>query len=271
MTGQAVIALAAGTALMAIVCWPTSAGSPAALLMSSVVLAQRRSLRAGQIAATALIALGFAVGQVLVGATTGLASMVLTGVGVWAVAIQVRSRRSLREADELAQLTNGLANQALVAPTVVEAVRQAAPLIPGRVGVAARLMATECETGGLVEAASRFAATIQRPIAEMLATVLAEAFRGGSQWVGLAEVLADEAAEAAETARHFHRYVAALMPQIAVTVVMAVGMLAITGFAARDVGRWLTSWTGQQFLLMVAVLTAALCARVLAPAWRTGR
>ena len=271
MTGQAVIALAAGAALMAIVCWPTSAGSPAALLMGSVVLAQRRSLRFGQIAAATFIVLGFAIGQVLVGATTGLASMVLTGVGVWAVAIQVRSRCSLREADELAQLTNGLANQALVAPTVVEAVRQAAPLIPGRVGAAARLMAAECETGGLVEAASRFSATIQRPIAEMLSTVLAEAFRGGSQWVGLAEVLADEAAEAADTARHFHRYVAALMPQIAVTVVMAVGMLAITGFAARDVGRWLTSWTGQQFLLMLAVLTAALCARVLAPAWRIGR
>ena len=221
--------------------------------------------------AAALVALGFTAGQALVGTTTGVAAMVLTGVGVWAIVVQIWSRRSLREADELAQLTNGLANQALVAPTVVEAVHQAAPLIPGRVGAAARLMAAECETGGLVEAANRFATTIRRPIAEMLATVLAEAFRGGSQWVGLAGVLADEAAEAADTARHFHRYVAALMPQIAVTVVMAAGMLAITGFAARDVGRWLTSPVGQQLLLLLAVLTAVLCARVLAPAWRMGR
>ena len=271
MTGLAVIVLLAGVALMTIVWWPNSGSSPASLLLGSVVLSQRLPLRTGPIAAVAAVGLGFIAGLVLVGATTGLAAMMLTAVGVWAIAVQFRSRRSLRESDELAQLTNGLANQALVAPTVVEAVRQAAPLIPGRVGSAARSMAAECETGGLVEAANRFATTVRRPVAEMLATVLTEAFRGGSQWVGLAGVLAEEANEAADTARHFHRHVAALMPQIAVTVVMAVAMLAITGFAAKDVGRWMTSPLGQQFLLLLAVLSAALCARVLAPAWRLSR
>ena len=271
MTGSIAIPLVAGILLMAIVWWPIATGIPSTLLLGSMVLAQRRSIPFGLIAAAAMAALGFMAGLWLVGTATGVAAMVLTGVGIWAIAIQIRSRRSLREADELAQLTSGLANQALVAPTVVEAVRQSAPLIPGRVGAAARLMAAECETGGLVEAANRFATTIQRPIAEMLATVLAEAFRGGSRWVGLAGVLADEATEAADTARHFHRYAAALMPQITVTVVMAIGMLAITGFAAKDVGRWLTSPVGQQFLLLLAVLTTALCARVLAPAWRMSR
>jgi len=271
VSAQGVVVLTAGLVLMAVIGWPTSTGRPSGFLLGSLVLAQRRIFRVGPLLAAVAVALGFIAGLILVGTTTGVAAMALTGVGVWAIAVQVRSRRSLREADELAQLTNGLANQALVAPTVVEAVRQASPLIPGRVGAAAQLMAAECETGGLVEAANRFATTIQRPIAEMLATVLAEAFRGGSQWVGLAVVLADEATEAADTARHFHRYVAALMPQIAVTVVMAVGMLAITGFAAKDVGRWLTSLVGQQFLLLLAVLTAALCARVLAPAWRMGQ
>ena len=268
MTEAGVVALAAGFVFMALVWWPTSAASPTALLLGRMVLARRQRLRSGPLAASALLALGFIGGQVLVGTITGLAAMILTGVAVWAISIQSRSRRSLREADELAQLTNGLANQALVAPTVVEAVRRAAPQIPGRVGIAAQLMASECKTGGLLEAANRFSATIQRPVAEMLATVLSEAFQGGSQWVDLAGVLADEASEAAETARHFHRYVAALMPQIAVTVVMAVGMLAIAGFAARDVGRWLASPIGQQFLLLLAVLSAALCSRVLAPAWR---
>ncbi|MCY3910916.1 MAG: hypothetical protein OXF99_05335 [bacterium] len=271
MTGQTSAILAAGAALMAIVWWPKTSATPSALMMSSFMLARQRSFRSGQVAAVLAMAFGFAVGLFLFGLSMGVAVMVLTGVCVWAVAVHSRSRRGLKEAEELAQLTNGLANQALVAPTVVEAVRQAAPLIPGRVGAAARLMAAECETGGLVEAANRFSTTIRRPIAEMLATVLAEAFRGGSQWVGLAGVLADEATEAAETARHFHRYVAALMPQIAVTVVMAVGMLAITGFAAKDVGHWLTSPVGQQFLLLLAVLTAAVCARVLAPAWRMSR
>ena len=168
MTGQAAAALAAGIAVMVMVWWPTSAGTPSALVMGSLLLAQRRSLRAGALLAAALVVLGFIAGLVLVGAMTGVAVMVLTGVGVWAIAVQIRSRRSLREADDLAQLTNGLANQALVAPTVVEAVRQAAPLITGRVGAAAQLMAAECETGGLVEAANRFSTTIRRPIAEML-------------------------------------------------------------------------------------------------------
>jgi len=271
MTAQAAVALAAGIALMTMVWWPTSAGTASALLTGRLMWARRRSLRAGALLATALVALGFIAGLLLVGAITGVAVMLLAGVGIWAVAIQNRSGRSLREADEMAQLANGLANQALVAPTVVEAVRQAAPLVPGRVGTAARLMAAECETGGLIEAANRFSTTIKRPIAEMLATVLSEAFRGGSQWVGLVAILADEAVEAAETARHFHRYVASLMPQIAVTVVMAVGMLAISGFAAKDVGRWLASTVGQQFVLLLALLAAALCTRVLAPAWRAAR
>ena len=268
MTGPAAIVLFAGISLMTLVWWPASGSSPTSLLLGSVVLSQRRSLRTGLVAAVAAVGLGFIAGLVLVGAAAGLAAMMLTAVGVWAIAVQIRSRRCLRESEELAQLTDGLANQALVAPTVVEAVRQTAPLIPGRVGSAARNMAAECETGGLVEAANRFATTIQRPVAEMLATVLTEAFRGGSQWVGLAGVLAEEANEAADTARHFQRHVAALMPQIAVTVVMAAAMLAITGFAAKDVGRWLTSPLGQQFLLLLSVLSAALCARVLAPAWR---
>lgn len=271
MTGPSVIALVAGFALMAVVWWPKTGNSPTTLLLRSMVLSQRRSLRFGPVAAVAAVVLGFVLGLLYVGAATGLAAMVLTAIGVWAVAVQIRSRRSLRESDELAQLTNGLANQALVAPTVVEAVRQTAPLIPGRVGSAAQRMAAECETGGLVEAANRFAGAIRRPVAEMLATVLTEAFRGGSQWVGLAGILAEEANEAADTARHFHRHVAALMPQIAVTVAMAVAMLVITGFAAKDVGRWLTSPAGQQFLLLLAVLTAALCARVLSPAWRLSR
>lgn len=271
MTGQLFFLLAAGTALMAIVWWPMTSGSPSALMAGSIVLARQRSFRAGQAAAVVAMTLGFSVGLLLFGVSTGMAVMVLTGVSVWAVAVHIRSRRGLKEADELAQLASGLANQALVAPTVVEAVRQTAPLIPGRVGAATRLMAAECETGGLAEAANRFSTTIRRPIAEMLATVLAEAFRGGSQWVGLAGVLADEATEAAETARHFHRYVAALMPQIAVTMAMTVGMLAITGFAAQDIGRWMTSPVGQQFLLLLAVLTAAVCSRVLVPAWRMSR
>ena len=271
MTGPAAIVFFAGIALMTVVWWPNSGSSPTTLLLRGVVLSKRRALRVGPAVSAAAVGLGFILGLLLVGATTGLAAMMLTAVGVWAVAVQIRSRQSLQESDELAQLTNGLANQALVAPTVVEAVRQAAPLIPGRVGSAARRMAAECETGGLVEAANRFATAVRRPVAEMLATVLTEAFRGGSQWVGLAGVLAEEANEAADTARHFHRHVAALMPQIAVTVVMAVAMLAITGFAAKDVGRWLTSPLGQQFLLLLAVLTAALCARVLAPAWKLSR
>ncbi|WP_419919396.1 hypothetical protein [Candidatus Poriferisocius sp.] len=274
MTAQTLVVVVAGVALGAVIWWPASSGGRSGLRFASMAilsLPRRLSSWSGPVIAASVVALGFGVGAVLVGVVTGMGAAALAGVCVWAFAVQARSRRALVETDELAQLAGVLANQALVAPTVVQAVREAAPLVSGRVGIAARQMAAECETGGLVEAASRFAATIRRPLAEMVVTMLSEAFRGGSQWVNLASVLADEAAEAAETARHFHRQVAALMPQVAVTVVMAAGMVAITGFAARDVGAWLISATGQQLLLVLALLIVVLCARVVAPAWRAAR
>ncbi len=274
MTARILVVAVAGLALCAVIGWPTPTGGRSVLRLGGMAVLSRPrggSSWFGPVIAASVVITGFVAGLVLVGVATGMGAAVLAGVCAWAFAVQARSRRALKETDELAQLAGALANQALVAPTVVQAVIDAAPLVSGRVGVAARRMAAECETGGLVEAASRFAATIKRPLAEMVTTMLAEAFHGGSQWVTLAGVLADEAAEAAETARHFHRHVAALMPQIAATVVMAVAMMAITGFAARDVGAWLASTAGQQLLLLLAVLTAALCTRVLAPAWRAAQ
>ncbi len=271
MSVTLVVVLIAALLLMVPIWWPSGASSPSELLWSGVLLAPRRHIRFASMLSGLVMLGSCVVGVMLFGPITGASILVLAAICVWAIAVQTRSRHSLQEADQLAQLTNSLANQALVAPTVVQAIQHSAALVEGRVGLAAKQMAAECETGGLVEASNRFASTINRPIAEMMSTVLIEAFRGGAQWVGLASVLASEASEFAETARHFHRHVAALMPQIAVTVVLAAAMLAITGFAAKDVGQWLTSATGQQLMLVMAIFTAVLCGRILAPAWRASQ
>ncbi|MXW42377.1 MAG: hypothetical protein F4X48_07815 [Acidimicrobiia bacterium] len=268
---QLLIVVFAGLLLMVPIWWPTGSESPSEMLWRSVMLAPQRSVPVGSVVAVVALLVGLLAGLLLYGPIIGLATLVLTGICVVAIAVQFRSRRSLQEAEQLAQLTNSLANQALVAPTVVQAIQHSAHLVEGRVGIAVKQLAAECETGGLVEASNRFASTIQRPIAEMLATVLIEAFRGGAQWVGLASVLAEEAAQLADTARYFHRHVAVMMPQIAVTVVLAIAMIAITGFAAKDVGEWLGSPVGQQMLLVLALLSSAICGRILAPAWKTSQ
>ena len=99
--------------------------------------------------------------------STGLASASpppsIAALATWALAIRARSALNVTEATQIAQFTSGLANQAAVAPTVVEAIKDAAPLVPGRVGQAALTMAEEVRIGSLPEAADRFAATVRPP------------------------------------------------------------------------------------------------------------
>ena len=271
MNAQVVVVVVAALFLLVPIWWPTNSSSPSDLLINSVILAPPRQLSISNFVAALLLCSSGLIGVLLYGPITAFAILVLTAICVGAIKVQLRARRSLQEADQLAQFTNSLANQAMVAPTVVQAIQRSAPLVEGRIGIAAKQMAAECETGGLVEASTRFANTVNRPIAEMLSTVLIEAFRGGSQWISLANVLAEEASAFADTARHFYRHVAALMPQIAVTVVLAAAMLGITGFAAKDVGAWLVSTSGQQLMLVLALFAAALCGRILLPAWTASK
>ncbi|MYB72367.1 MAG: hypothetical protein F4124_00975 [Acidimicrobiia bacterium] len=219
-------------------------------------------------AAVAAPAAALVAGAVIYGAGIGLAAAIIAALASWALAIRARSALNVAEASQIAQFTSGLANQATVAPTVVEAIKDAAPLVAGRVGQAARTMAEEVWIGSLPEAVDRFAATVRRPLASMCANVLAEAHSGGIQWAQLVNILDTEAAEAAETARHFHRHVGRMMGQIVITLVMAVAVIALTGMLAETAGAWLIARDGQTVLLAAAALLGLLHVWVLGRAQR---
>ena len=99
-------------------------------------------------------------------------------------------------------------------------------------------------------------------MASMCANVLIEAHSGGIQWAQLVEILDTEAAEAAETARWYHRNVGRMMGQITVTLLMGVAVVALTGLLADTAGAWLASGDGQTGPLgQCRCRTGAVCTR----------
>lgn len=267
MGAQAVAVLAGGLALIAVLVWPERPRAPRRFGAPSAAALARRASPA-KLAAAAATAAAFGAGTAAYGPGIGLAAAIIAALSGWALAIRARSALNMAEASQIAQFTSGLANQATVAPTVVVAIKDAAPLVPGRVGQAARTMADEVWIGSLPEAADRFAATVNRPLASMCANVLIEAHSGGIQWAQLVDILDTEAAEAAETARWFHRHVGRMMGQIVITLVMAVAVVALTGMLAETAGAWLASGDGQTILLAAAALLGLLHVWVLGRAHR---
>lgn len=267
MGAAAVTVLAGGLALVAVLVWPDRTRAPRPFGRHSTAALARRASPAKLAAVAAPIA-ALGAGTAVYGAGIGLAAAIIAALSGWALAIRARSALSVAEATQIAQFTSGLANQATVAPTVVEAIKDAAPLVPGRVGQAARTMAEEVRIGSLPEAADRFAATVRRPLASMCANVLIEAHSGGIQWAKLVDILDTEAAEAAETARWFHRNVGRMMGQIVATLLMAVAVVALTGILAEATGSWMVSSDGQTVILAAAALLGLLHVWVLGRAQR---
>ena len=267
MGASAATVAAGGLALAAVLLWPARPRVARRFARRGAAAVAER-VSPGGLARAAAPAAAFGAGTAVWGAGIGLAAAIIAALAGWSLAIRARSALNVAEAAQIAQFTSGLANQAAVAPTVVEAIKDAAPLVPGRVGQAARTMAEEVWIGSLPEAADRFAATVGRPLAAMCANVLVEAHSGGIQWAQLVHILDTEAAEAAETARHFHRHVGQMMGQIVSTLVMAIGVVAITARLAETAGAWLVSGDGQTILLAAAALLGLLHVWVLGRAQR---
>lgn len=267
MDARAIAVAAGGLALAGVLLWPVRPRVPRRVRRPSVAAALRR-LSPGALARGASPAAAFAAGAAVYGAGIGLAAAIVAALAGWSLAIRARSVLNVAEADQIAQFTSALANQATVAPTVTEAIKDAAPLVTGRVGQAARTMAEEVWIGSLPEAADRFAAAVGRPLAAMTANVLIEAHSGGIQWAKLVDILDTEAAAAAETARHYHRHVGKTMSQIVITLVMAIGVVALTGMLADTSGQWLVSGDGQTIILSAAAVLGLLHAWVLGRAQR---
>ena len=208
----------------------------------------------------------FAVG-VVYGPTAAAVAGAIVGIGAWCAAIVSRSRRRVVAAESVAQFASILANQAQVSRTVVDALETSAPLAAGPAARTANALVTQCRSAGVEAAASRMAAGADGPLAAWLADVVAVAAASGGQWVPILGVLETEAAEAASTARHFHRQVAANLPQLGLAAALGAAVAVGSALVSPDAWAWLTGPIGQRVGLAAVVVTVAISARPLTSAW----
>ena len=196
----------------------------------------------------------------------GLAGAVV-GIGAWSAACIVVSRLRVNAAESVAQFAAILANQAQVSRTVVDALETAAPLATGPIAQTAAKLVDECRNVGVEAAAQQFAAGADGALAAWLADVVEVAAASGGQWVPILGVLESEAAEAASTARHFHRHVAANLPQLGLAAVLGAAVALGSALVSPDAWAWLSGTQGQRVGLAATVVAVAISARPLSAAW----
>lgn len=250
-----------------------AAGGAAALWLVLADALPERRRRAGSTtrrpwAVTGLAA--FVAGLAYGPAAAALAAAVV-GSCAWCAAVIVRSRRRVAEAESVAQFASILSNQAQVSRTVVDALETAAPLATGPIAETASRFVAECRSAGVEAAAQRFATGTEGAVAAWLADAVAVAAASGGEWVPILGVLESEAAEAASTARHFHRHVAASLPQLGLSAALGAAVALGSAFVSPDAWAWLVGPQGQRVSLAATVIAAVICARPLASAWELTR
>lgn len=203
-------------------------------------------------------------------AAAGLAGAV-AGIGAWCAAVMVRSRLRVAAAESVAQFASILANQAQVSRTVVDALETAAPLATGPVAETAARFVSECRSVGVETAAQRFATGTEGAVAAWLADAVAIAASSGGEWVPILGVLESEAAEAASTARHFHRHVAANLPQLGLSTALGTAVALGSALVSPEAWAWLVGPQGQRVGLAAITIAVAICVRPLASAWELTR
>ncbi|MCY4516365.1 MAG: hypothetical protein OXB99_03905 [Acidimicrobiaceae bacterium] len=208
----------------------------------------------------------FCAGLLFGPAAAGLAAAV-AGICAWCAATVTRSRSRVAEAESVAQFAAVLANQAQVSRTVVDALETSAPLASGPMAQTAARFVAECRSIGVEAAAQQFAAGGEGAVAAWLADAVAVAASSGGEWVPILEVVESEAAEAAATARHFHRHVAANLPQLGLAAALGAAVALGSALVSPDSWAWLSGPQGQRVGLAATVIGVALCARPLATAW----
>jgi len=214
---------------------------------------------------TAFVA-GLAYGPAAAGLAGGVA-----GICTWCAAIMIRSRQRVASAESVAQFASILANQAQVSRTVIDALETAAPLAVGPIAETAARFVSECRSAGVEAAAQRFATGTEGAVAAWLADAVAVAAASGGEWVPILGVLESEAAEAASTARHFHRHVAANLPQLGLAAALGTAVALGSALVSPDAWAWLTGPQGQRVGLAALAIAVAICARPLATAWELSR
>lgn len=261
MSAAGWIITAGGALAVAVLVWPASGTRWS-------MRARTGSRRRTGVPAEPVAAAAAAITTLAAGLAAGHAAAAAIGAVVCASALKilVASRRWSATAEGVARLAGVLANQASVAVTVTDAIGRAAPLVTGAIRRVAVALAADCEAVGVDVAAERFAARVPSSAARSLADLIVVSAEGGGRWAETVEVLEQEASQAAVTARMFHARVAAIMPTLAIVVVLGTGLIAGAAWSAKDVGTWMAGPGGAMLLLAGSTLVAVLSARVLLPA-----
>ena len=203
-------------------------------------------------------------------AAAGLAGAVV-GVCAWCAQVISHSRRRVATAESVAQFASILSNQAQVSRTVVDALQTTAPLATGPIAATAARFVDECRSVGVEAAAQRFASGTQGAVAAWLADVVAVAASSGAEWVPILGVLEAEAAQHASTARHFHRHVAASVPQLGLSAALGAAVAVGSALVSPEAWAWLTGSQGQRVGLAATAVAVVICARPLGAAWELAR
>lgn len=200
------------------------------------------------------------------GPALGAAAVTLYGISAWALSIRTRSALRTTHTERMARLAAVLANQAITATTLGEALTRAAPLVRGDVGAAARRLAAGYEQGSLADSAREFVRAVPVTASVWLTDMLAVAGRGGGRVGEVLSALEDLAAAEADSARHFHRRVAAQMVPLVVALSLSVATVVGMAVWMPAYGAWLVSPGGQLVVLGASLACASVCAPVFASA-----
>lgn len=192
-----------------------------------------------------------------------LALGLVTGLcgSTWRTVREVRKSAEL--AESVSSLATVLANRATAATSVVDAVRNAAPLVSGPVREAALQMGVDCEIIGVEAATVRFKRRLEVPAAGWLGDIVDISSTGGGQWMEVAHIFEAEAGEEAEILRYLLRRVGAQLPTLVAVMVLSVGIVIGLGWMSAEVGAWLLGPQGQMAVVTASGITALLVGRML--------
>lgn len=208
-----------------------------------------------------LVALGTWVWLDAWGIAASLGLVTALCVSTWRTGRRIRHAADL--AESVSSLATILANQATAATTVVDTVRNAAPLASGPVRAAAIRLGDDCEIIGVSAATARFKQHLKIPSAEWLGDIVDISAAGGGRWTEVVHIFESEAGEEAEILRRLLRKVGAQLPTLTAVMVLSVGMVIGLGWMSAEVGRWLLGPQGQMAVGVASGMTAVFVGRTL--------
>ena len=179
----------------------------------------------------------------------GLAAFMMVAVCVFSWRTSKGLKASMELADSVSGLATVLANQAAASSTVGDAVREAAPLVPGQVGDAAAQLSKDLTGKGTHEAVRRFTEAIDVSAAQWMGDIIVISNEGGGKWAGVVHILETEISDEADTLRLLRERAGSQLPQIIMVILMSSGLVISMGAVSREVGEWFLTSSGQ-FLLI---------------------